>query len=315
MTTTRVWLSNRPWVWPFAAAVLTWLVTVYVASGRGATATLSAAALLSVFYVVVGMGQMFVIASGNGNIDLSVPYTMTLAGYLSMGYMHGQNEGLLVGVLIGLLCGLVVGLLNISMIRGLRMPPIIATLAVGYIAQSAATKYSHGSVAKPSPILANYATAEVFGVPIMSITFVLVAIAVGILLARSTFGRSVLAYGQNARAAWLAGVKIQGTVTMCFVISGVFAGLAGVLIGAYAGGAALNIAIPYQLGSIAVVVLGGSSITGGKANVPGIWGAALFLTLLVNMLNAMGIGAAFRDIIQGLIIVAVLAIAGGESER
>ncbi len=315
MTSARVWLNEKPWVWPFAAAFLTWLVTIYVAGGLGATETLSAAALLSVFYVIVGMGQMFVIASGNSNIDLSVPYTMTLAGYLSMGYMHAQNEGLAVGILIGLACGFVVGMLNVAMIRGLRMPPIIATLAVGYIAQSAATKYSHGSVAKPSPLLANYATGQVFGIPLMTITFVLVAIAVGIILVRSTFGRSVLAYGQNARAAWLAGVEIQGTVITCYAISGVLAGLAGVLISAYAGGAALNIAIPYQLGSIAVVVLGGSSIAGGKANVPGIWGAALFLTLLVNMLNAMGIGAAWRSIIQGLIIIAVLAIAGGEKER
>lgn len=315
MTSARVWLNDKPWVWPFGAAFLTWLVTIYVAGGLGATETLSAAALLSVFYVIVGMGQMFVIASGNSNIDLSVPYTMTLAGYLSMGYMHAQNEGLLVGILIGLACGLVVGLANVAMIRGLRMPPIIATLAVGYIAQSAATKYSHGSVAKPSPLLADYSTGQIFGIPLMTITFVLVAIAVGILLVRSTFGRSVLAYGQNARAAWLAGVKIQGTVIMCYVISGVLAGLAGVLISAYAGGAALNIAIPYQLGSIAVVVLGGSSIAGGRANVPGIWGAALFLTLLVNMLNAMGIGAAWRSIIQGMIIILVLAVAGGESER
>ncbi len=315
MTSARVWLNNKPWVWPFGAAFLIWLVTVYAASGRGATATLSAAALLSVFYVIVGMGQMFVIASGNSNIDLSVPYTMTLAGYLSMGYMHADNSGLLVGILIGLVCGFAVGLLNVSMIRFLRMPPIIATLAVGYIAQSAATVYSHGSTAKPSPVLANYATAQVLGIPIMSITFVLVSIAVGVLLVRSTFGRSVLAYGQNARAAWLAGVKIQRTVTLCYVISGVLAGLAGVLISAYAGGAALDIGLPYQLGSIAVVVLGGSAIAGGKANVPGIWGAALFLTLVVNMLNAMQVGAAWRDIIQGLIIVAVLAIAGGEGER
>jgi len=100
------------------------------------------------------------------------------------------------------------------------------------------------------------------------------------------------------------------TYTLCAV----FAGLAGALLAGFSGGASLNMGEEYLLSSIAVVVIGGTSIAGGRSNVPGIWGAALFLYLMVTMLNAMGAGPGLRSLMTGLIIVAVITLAGGESE-
>jgi ribose transport system permease protein len=133
-----------------------------------------------------------------------------------------------------------------------------------------------------------------------------------VVLARTVFGRSVLAIGQNMRAAWLAGVAVDRTRLLTYTLSGLFAGLCGALLAGFSGGSSLDMGMEYLLASIAVVVIGGTSVAGGKANVPGIWGAALFLFLLLTMLNTFGAGAGVRLVMTGLIIIAVITMAGGD---
>jgi ribose transport system permease protein len=305
------WLREQPWIWSFGAAFAAWLVTFGLAH-RGAYETLTAAAIVAVFLVIVGIGQMFVITCGNGNIDLSIPYVMTLSAFVSAGVMQGHDGRLWLGVAAGLLCGLVVANANVVLIRALRIPAIIATLAVGFIVQSAALVRSQGFSADPSPSLVGFTSLRVAGLPVMALVFIAVAALAALVLQRTLFGRAVQAVGQKPRAAWLVGIHVARTVTIAYLISGLLAGLAGVLLSAYSGGASLDIAGPYLLGSIAVVVLGGSLIAGGKSNVAGIWGAAMFLTLLVTMLNVAHLSAAWQDIIEGLIIIGVLVVASGK---
>jgi ribose transport system permease protein len=131
------------------------------------------------------------------------------------------------------------------------------------------------------------------------------------MLRRTIFGRSVLAVGQNPRAARLAGLNVNRTLGGVYVISGVLAGVAGMLLAAYSGGASLNMGEDYLLMSIAVVVLGGTSIAGGSAAVAGVWGAATLLDLVVTMLNVMRVQAGVRYLVTGCIIIAVLALAKG----
>ena len=124
-----------------------------------------------------------------------------------------------------------------------------------------------------------------------------------------------LAVGQNMRAAWLAGLNVDLTRFMTYVLSAFLAGVCGILLSGFSGGAALNMGEEFLLASIAVVVIGGTSVAGGRANVPGIWGAALFMYLLVTMLNTFGASAGIRLILTGVIIIAVIVIAGGEKEQ
>ncbi|HTW26660.1 MAG TPA: ABC transporter permease [Acetobacteraceae bacterium] len=309
----RPWLDRRPWIWSFAAALLVWLLTVAVVRGRGGLDTLAVAVQFATFYVIVGLGQMLVITAGPGNIDLSIPGVMTLAGYLAMGTMQQSNAGLIPGLLVGLGVGFGAGIANVAMIRLLAIPPMIGTLAAGFVAQSMAIAYSSGSTAKPAPALAAFSTMRVAGLPVIALVFVVVAVLAAQVLRRTVFGRSVLATGQNRRAAWLAGVRVDRTIAGVYVISGLLAGLGGVLLSAYAGGASLDMATDYLLMSIAVVVLGGTSIAGGQASVAGLWGAATLLDLVVTMLNVMRVGAGLRYVVTGFIIIAVLALAKGRA--
>jgi ribose transport system permease protein len=198
------------------------------------------------------------------------------------------------------------------LIRVLRIPPIIATLSASFLVQSTAIAYGRGLRIKPPPIFADFTTANLFGVPVLAICAVIFAIIMGIVLNRTVVGRSVIAIGQNMRAAWLAGIKVWWTRYTVYLFSGLFSGLAGALLAGFSGGASLNMGEEYLLNSIAVVVIGGTSVAGGKSNVPGIWGAALFLFLLLTMLNTFGAGAGVRLVMTGLIIITVITVAGGD---
>lgn len=308
-------LRRHNWIFPFAAALAVWLITIAYTGGQGAFAILSAALSFATFTIIVGLGQMMVITTGPGNVDLSIPATITLAGVVAMKVMDEQTARLLIGVVAALAAATAVGIFNYGLIRLLRIPPIIATLSSSFLILSTAISYGRGIRIKPPPPLAEFATARLMGVPLPTILVLAISILLALVLARTLYGRSVLAVGQNARAAWLAGLNVGRTRFLTYVLSAFLSGVCGIMLSGFSGGAALNMGEEFLLASIATVVIGGTSVAGGRANVPGIWGAALFMYLIVTMLNTMGASAGIRLIMTGLIIIAVIAAAGGEEQR
>jgi ribose transport system permease protein len=144
---------------------------------------------------------------------------------------------------------------------------------------------------------------------------VVLSAIIALVLKRTIYGRTVLAIGQNPRAARLAGLNVDLARFATYVLSALLSGLCGILLSGFSGGAALNMGEGFLLASIAVVVIGGTSVAGGRANVPGVWGAALFIYLLDTMLNIFGASAGIRLIMTGVIIIAVITIAGGDREQ
>jgi ribose transport system permease protein len=305
-------LRREAWAWSFLAAIAVWFVTIIYTGGQGAGAILTAALSFATFTIIVGLGQMMVITTGPGNVDLSIPATITLAGVIAMKVMDTDTARILIGVAAALGASAAVGVFNFALIRLLRIPPIIATLSSSFLVLSTAISYGRGIRIKPPAPLAEFATARIAGVPIVTLFAILVSIALSVILKRSLYGRSVLAVGQNPRAAWLAGLNVDLTRFATYVLSALMAGICGIVLSGFSGGAALNMGEEFLLASIAVVVIGGTSVAGGRANVPGIWGAALFLYLLVTMLNIFGASAGIRLILTGLMIIAVIVISGGE---
>ncbi|MCF3934237.1 ABC transporter permease [Acuticoccus sp. M5D2P5] len=308
---------RQPWLFAFAAAIAVWIATAAFTQGQGAGEVLSVAFTFATFFVIVAIGQMFVVTLGPGNVDLSIPATMTLAGTVSMKIMDGLNWMILPGYLIAVAVGVVVGVLNVGLIRVLRIPPIIATLSSSFIIQSAAIWYNRGLRVKPPTMLADFTTAKIAGMPILALLVILIAAVMHVVLNRTIYGRTVIAIGQNARAARLAGLEVNRVRFLTYVMCAVFAASCGYVLAGFSGGAALNMGQEYLLASVAVVVIGGTSVAGGFSNIPGLWGAALFLFLLVTMLNTFGLGAGVRLLLTGLIIIAVITLAGGSrsSER
>jgi ribose transport system permease protein len=308
-------LGARPWIWSFAVTGLVWLATVVFTGGASAGGLTHAALTFAAFSVIVGLGQMFVITLGSGNVDLSIPATMTLAGTLALKAMDGVAASPALGLAVTLAVGLAVGAANFALIRALAIPPIIATLSMSFVIQSAAIWANRGLRIKPPESLALFSTGSTFSVPNVAWVALALTLAAWVLLERSLFGRRVLAVGQNVRAARLAGVPVDGVRFATYTLCALLAAICGFLLASFSGGAALNMGAEYLLMSIAVVVIGGTSVAGGLSNVPGIWGASLFMFLVVTMLNTYGFGAGIRLIMTGLIIIAVILAASGRSRR
>lgn len=305
-------LLARPWLLSFAAAFLVWAATVAFTRGQGGGELITAALTFATFFVIVGIGQMFVITLGPGNVDLSIPATMTLAGSVAMKIMDTQDSMIVVGLLAALACGLAVGIFNYGLILVLRIPPIIATLSSSFLVLSAAIAYGRGLRIKPPPLLAEFTTGQIAGIPILAIAVTVLAAAMGVILHRTIYGRSVTAVGQSQRAAGFAGIRVERTRFFTYLLSALLASLCGYLFSGFSGGSSLSMGEQYLLASIAVVVIGGTSVAGGNGNLPGLWGAALFLFLVQSMLNTYQLSAGFRYLATGLIIIAVIVAAGGQ---
>jgi ribose transport system permease protein len=308
-------LMQKPWLWSFVAAAAVWLAAIVFTHGGGAGGMLTAALSLATFTVIVGVGQMFVITLGPGNVDLSVPANIGLASAVAMTVMNGDNGLIGLGLLAALGCGLAVGIANYLLIWALRIPPIIATLSASFIIQSIDISYGRGLQIKPPPALADFANLQFLGVPLLALIVIGFTIIAAIVLQRTVYGRWVSAVGQNMRAARFAGVRVGWTRLATYALSGALGGIDGALLAGYFRGANVDIGNEYLLSSIAVVVIGGTSVAGGKANIPGIWGASLFLVLLLTMLNTFGASASIRLLLTGIIIVAVIAAAGSGKPR
>jgi ribose transport system permease protein len=262
--------------------------------------------------VIVGVGQMFVITLGPGNVDLSLPANIGLASAVAMKVMDGDDSLVAIGLAAALATGMAIGAANYLLIWALRIPPIIATLSASFIIQSIDISYGRGLQIKPPPGFADFTNIQILGIPVLAILTVLFTVGAGVALQRMVYGRSVTAIGQNIRAAWLAGVPVGRIRFLTYTFSGTLGGLNGALLAGYFRGANVDIGNEYLLASIAVVVIGGTSVAGGKANLPGVWGAALFLVLLLTMLNTFGVSAGVRLVLTGLVIVGVITAAGGQ---
>lgn len=304
-------LTSRPWIWSFIATIVVWIITVLFTGGAGAHGLSHAAFTFASFSVIVGLGQMFVITLGPGNIDLSVPATMTLAATIALKLMDTQDSMILAGLAVAILIGAGIGVCNYALIKLLRIPPIIATLSMSFLIQSTAIWSNRGLRVKPPETMAEFAISSTLGIPNVAIVAFILSVIGWVLLKKSIYGRWISAIGQNPFAARMAGVPVDGTRFITYLLCAVLAALCGFLLAGFSGGAALNMGTEYLLMSIAVVIIGGTAVAGGDSNVPGIWGAALFMFLIVSMLNTYGFGAGARLMLTGLTIIAVIFLASG----
>ena len=301
-------LFASPALYSYLAAAAVFGITV--ALGADPVSLLSAALAFSSFAVLAALGQMLVITLGPGNIDLSIPSVIALAGALAMLVMDGQDAMIGPGLLAAVGGGMTVGVFNVGLIRVLRIPPIIATLSSGLVVLSTAITFGRGLKVKPPPAFASFTTARLAGIPLLAILAVVIMAVAALLLQRTIAGRTLSAAGQNTRAATFAGLPVARVRLLAYVLCAGLAALTGALLAGFSGGNSLDQGEEYLLLTIAVVVIGGTDVGGGRASVAGLGGAGLFMFLLVAMLNASGAGSGVRLLLTGLIIVGVITAAG-----
>ena len=257
------------WTWSVAGALLAWFA-IGAVTQRFTLETLAVNATTASFLVVIALGQLLVVSGGDGGIDLSIPYTITLSAYVAAATMHGEDANLPFGLAIAVGLGACVGIANACLVVLLRMPAIVATLAVGFVGGSAVNVFaSNAELGAPSPMLAVFVRGDVLGIPVMVLIGIAATLAVSFVLRRMVVGRQLLAIGQSGEAAYLSQVPVGAIRAGSYVASSVLAGVAGILLTGYNNSAFLNMGAPYLLASIGAVVLGGSLIGGGRSSALG----------------------------------------------
>lgn len=262
--------------------------------------------------VVIGLlavGTTFVIVTSG--IDLSIGTGMALCSVMSGVFIVNMGMPVLPGVICAILFGGLVGFVNGFNIAVLGLPPFIATLAMMLVAEGLALVISD---ARPiyfndAPSYAKISTGELIpGVPNAVLVLLVASVVGALILARSVLGRYTYAIGSNEKATELSGINVRRWKIAIYTLAGLFIGLAGVMISARLGSAQPAIGMGYELQAIAAVVIGGTSLAGGKGTVLGTIIGALIISVLNNGLQILSIAQEWQNVILGVVIlVAVYA--------
>lgn len=313
------------------AAVAAFIVLIVVVNALTHGDFLTAGNLTNVlrqitYNAILAVGQTFVIITAG--IDLSVGSLIQLTGVVMAQFANASGLGgaplVLVTTLVGIAVGCCAGLINALPVVRLNLPPFITTLAMMLMARGLAFKLSHG---QPVPLKSDafnalgtqYALHDLLaplgmpGIPWAVLVMLAVVIVFAIVLTRTRFGRYVLALGGNEEAARLAGINVRLVKTFVYVISGGCAALAGMLLMARFSSGSPQTGVGSELQSIAAVVVGGTSLMGGRGSVVASFFGALLIGVLNNVMNLLNIESYTQDIVLGAVIL--LAVTGEEIRK
>jgi ribose transport system permease protein len=301
---------------PAVASAFGCIAIVLFVGSLYSTSFLSPEYLLQQFKVasflgVIATGAMIVILLGQ--IDLSVPWVVAVGGMMATAATGWGPVGQALAIPVGVACGVALGLVNGIGVAFLRLPSMVVTLAVNAVAQGLMVVHTGGFSPQDasSPAMRFLATGQsVLGIPNALIVWAAIGAGAIFLLTRTTFGRTVYAIGNRERAAYLSGARTRLVVMMAFAISGALSAFGGVLLAGYASKAAQAMGDPYLLPAIAAVVLGGTSILGGRGKYLGTVAGVILITLLQSMLSVMQMEEFGRHVTYGIVIIAMLLIYG-----
>ncbi len=262
--------------------------------------------------LVIALGMALVI--GTEGIDLSVGAVIAVASalipiYLGYGPWFAMAAALVAGAVSGLVAGFMVAIV--------RVQPIVATLAL-MIGLRGLAVMVNGASAKPisDPTINGLGLDLLGGIPKMAWIALVLVLLVAFVVRYSRFGRQLVAIGDNRRASQLAGLPVKRVLLTVYIVSGVLAALAGILITGYGAEAdPANYGLNYELSAITAVVVGGTPLNGGKIKVFGTVAGAAFIQLLTATLVQHNVANSYAQMVQAVIIVGAVYLARGRSTR
>lgn len=257
--------------------------------------------------LIVALGMALVI--GTEGIDLSVGSVMALSAAVMPLYI---GYGTIPAILIGVACGAAIGYIAGTLVARLGLQPIVATLAILVGGRGLANVIGGQIKNLNDPGLVALGRGSLFGIPYTVLVAAVLLLVVAFIVRRTTFGRALEAVGGNPRASQLAGLRIKRILTYVYIMSGVFAAIAGVLVAAKSQASdPRTLGLLIELSAIAAVVIGGTPLSGGKIRVFGTLAGALLMQLIVSTLVAHNIADSVAQMVQaGVIIVAVFVQLG-----
>ncbi|MGM0725052.1 MAG: ribose ABC transporter permease RbsC [Bacillota bacterium] len=256
---------------------------------------------------LIAFGMTFVILTGG--IDLSVGAILALSSALTAGFIVSGMDPIL-AIIVGCIIGAILGMVNGLLITKGKMAPFIATLATMTIFRGLTLVYTDGN-----PITglgSNYAfqlfgRGYFLGIPVPAITMLLTFIVLWVLLHKTPFGRRTYAIGGNEKAALISGIKVPRVKIMIYSLAGFMSALAGAILTSRLNSAQPTAGTSYELDAIAAVVLGGTSLSGGRGRIVGTLIGVLIIGVLNNGMNLLGVSSFYQSVVKGIVIlIAVL---------
>lgn len=257
---------------------------------------------------LIAFGMTFVILTGG--IDLSVGSTLALTGAIAATMLASGFDPILT-IFITLLLGAILGAINGVIIAKGKVAPFIATLATMTIYRGLTLVYTEG---RPVSGLGDSVSFQMmgkgyfFGIPVPVVTMILAFLALWFILHKTTFGRRIYAVGGNEGASRLSGINTDRVKIMVYSLTGMLAALSAIILTSRLNSAQPTAGTSYELDAIAAVVLGGTSLTGGKGWIFGTLVGALIIGVLNNGLNLIGVSSFFQQVVKGVVILIAVLI-------
>lgn len=262
---------------------------------------------------ILAAGQVYVIVSGGFDLSVGSLITLVVVGSSMLSNNDPNATGWVIAAMLGI--GLAVGVVNGLVVCFLKVPSLIATLGMMITLNGFAFMWSGGAPRGYLPDSFRYfGRFNIMDIPVIRmlpvavIVMAVLGFALYWLMHRTNLGRMIHAIGDNPRAAQLAGVPVNRVRITAFVVSSLSAVVAGILLGGFAG-VSTDVGTGYELQAITAAVLGGAQLLGGRGSVPATIAGALTLTAIFTLLNFLGLPQPVRQVVQGLILIAAVALA------
>ena len=284
--------------------VLLYLVSGVMMPSYFAPSHIMQVLVLACFLGIICIGQTFIIISGG--TDLSVAYSVTLAACVFAQLTKQTGNGIL-GFVAAILVSILFGAFKGVGVAVLGIPSMVMTLATNAILMSTTYLFTGGVLkGNATDFVTTLAKGSIFGIRWCVLVWLVLGLIAIFILRKTTFGRAVYAIGSNARVAQLSGINVVGVTIGIYIYATVMMAIAGVLLVGYLGYPNYTMADGYQLISIAAVVIGGTSILGGKGSYLGTMGGVVIIYLIQSILTILKIADAGKDIVNGLVILLIL---------
>ncbi len=287
-------------VWIVVAALVV-LLTVIKGGAFWAPANLATVFTATIVLGLVALGQHLVVLTGG--IDLSVGSTATLTALLTAVLIDAYPIRVVPSLLAAVGIGCLVGLVNGFLVAKVKLPPFIVTLATLYIVQGTALVVSSTPAGKVTSDLTDFALGRVGPIPFSLVVLLVAIAAVALLLQRTAWGRHVYAVGGDPKAARSLGIDSNRVLMGVYVASGILAGIAGILLASRASIGSPTAGQGLELSAITVVVIGGTSLMGGRGSLVGTLGGVLLLSLVSSSITLLQMPSTLTDLIRGAVIV------------
>ncbi|MCD8797009.1 ABC transporter permease [Mammaliicoccus sciuri] len=257
---------------------------------------------------LIAFGMTFVILTGG--IDLSVGSILALSSaFTAILITSGLDP--IVALIVGVLGGFLLGVFNGVLVTFGSMAPFIATLATMTIFRGLTLVVTDGNPITnlgDSYMFQLFGKGYFFGIPVPAVTMIIVFIILAIILQKTTFGRHTYAIGGNEVASKISGIKVNKVKILIYGISGLMSALAGAILTSRLNSAQPTAGTSYELDAIAAVVLGGTSLTGGKGRIVGTFIGVLIIGVLNNGLNLLGVSSFYQQVVKGIVILIAVLI-------